>query len=355
MFPASLEPELAWLLLWLLCLLAIMMFPRWQVIPFDLIWISLALLYGFRLWPSRRTLGLIATAAVTTTAAVIGNDVVRHFRFGESLDQVPLLATMFVAMAWQAHRRLAARERAELAAQAERLLTVQRQFLQDASHQLRTPITIALGHAELLAEALAGREQQRDIHVVVGELERLKGLSERLLLVAASQNPDFLTPEPFELELLAVELLRRWQPTAPRHWTLGRCDPALALADRDRLSLALDALVENAVKHTSPGDEIRVSVACDGPGGFVRIMVEDGGEGIGDADLPHIFDRFKTTSGSSPRGTGLGLALVQAIARGHGGEVYVQSVLGQGSRFELLLPSAAEPDWDQPALDQETW
>jgi two-component system OmpR family sensor kinase len=353
-FGVNLEPELAWLLLWLLCLLAIMMFPRWQVIPFDLIWISLALLYGFRLWPNRRALGLIAAAAVTTAAA-IGDDAVRHFRFGESLDQVPLLATMFVAMAWQAHRRLAARERAELATEAQRLLTVQRQFLQDASHQLRTPITIALGHAELLARALAGRAEQRDIHVVVGELERLKGLSERLLLVAASQNPDFLSLEPCALELLAIELLRRWQPTAPRHWTLGRCDPALALADRDRLSLALDALVENAVKHTSPGDEITVSVACDPPGRFVRIVVEDGGEGIGDADLPHIFDRFKTISGSRPRGTGLGLALVQAIARGHGGEVYVQSVPGQGSRFELRLPTATEPDWGQPALDQETW
>ena len=351
--PVSLEPELAWLVLCLACLVAIMMFPRWQAIPVDVIWISLALLYGFRLWPNRRTLALIATAAATTAAA-IGDDVVRHLRVTYSLEQIPLLAIMLVAMAWQAHRRLVARERAEITADTERLLTVQRQFLQDASHQLRTPITIALGHAELLAEALVG-QQQRDIHVIVGELERLKSLSERLLIVAASENPDFLIREPVELDLLAAELLHRWQPTTLRRWLLGRLDAVQVIADRDRLSLALDALVENAVKHTCPGDEIKVSVVDDEHGRFARIVVEDSGEGIPDEDLPHIFDRFRTAASVGPRGTGLGLALVRAIARGHGGEVRVQTALGKGSRFELLLPTAAEPSRIRPALDQEAW
>ena len=347
------EAELAWLLLWLACLIAFMMFPSWQVIPFDVIWISLALLYGFRLWPGRRTAALIATAAVTTAAA-IGDDIVRHFRFGDSLEQIPLLATMFVAMAWQAQRRLAARERAEIAAKAERLLMVQRQFLQDASHQLRTPITIALGHAELLADALAGR-QQRDIYVVVGELERLKGLSERLLLVAASENPDFLLRQPIQLERLAAELVQRWQPTAARHWAIGQLEPMPMLADPDRLGMALDALVENAVRHTSATDQITVSVIGGEHAGFARIVVEDSGEGIAAADLPYIFDRFKTAAGAGPRGTGLGLALVQAIARGHGGEVNVQSTPGKGSRFELLLPVPAEPVRIRSAADREAW
>lgn len=336
------QPELAWLLLCLICVIAIVVFPAWQVIPFDTIWIGLAVLYGFNLWPNRRILALIATAMVTTAAAV-GDDAVRHLRFGDSVEQIPLLAAIFVALAWQANRRMAARDRARIAAEAERLLLLQRQFLQDASHQLRTPITIALGHAELLASELAG-QQQRDIHVVVGELERLKALSERLLLVAAAENPEFLSLESTDLDMLAADLFLRWQPIAARRWKLGQLEPVTALVDTERLGLALDALVENAVRHTDPQDEITVSVTGDAGDRYARIVVEDGGAGIAEADIPHIFDRFRSFSGgrgSGARGTGLGLTLVRAVARGHGGEVTVQSTLGEGSRFELLLPACA--------------
>ena len=283
-------------MLWLVCVTAMVVFPPWQVVPFDIIWISLALLYGFRLWPSRRTLALMATA-VATTAAALGDDMVRHLRvMGVSIEQIPLLTTLFVVMAWVAHRRVVASDRAKVAAEAQRLLHVQRQFLQDASHQLRTPITIALGHAELLAADLAGRQQQRDIHVVVGELERLRTLSDRLLLIAASENPDFLTLEPTDLDELAVDLLRRWQPTAPRRWQLGRLDPVRTAVDADRLAIALDALVENAVRHTGPDDLIRLEIWHDDEG-FAHIVVEDSGEGIADADVPHIFERFRTIGG----------------------------------------------------------
>lgn len=348
---AGYQPELAWLALWLACVVSMAAFPRWQVVPFDLIWIGLATLYGIRLWPDRRAVALTVIAAVTTAAA-ISDDAVRLLRVGEPLEQIPLLATMFVALAWTAHRRTVSRDRARIAADMQRLVDLQRQFLQDASHQLRTPITIALGHAELLAQALAGREQ-RDIHVVVGELERLKDLSEGLLLVAASQSPDFLAPEPAELDAIAAELLRRWRPTAPRRWQLGQLEPVTALVDQKRLGLALDALVENAIRHTGPGDHITVSVTSAAQdagecGRLARIVVEDSGEGIAEADLPYIFDRFTTVAGPGNRGTGLGLTLVQAVARGHGGEVTVRSTLGRGSRFELLLPVAATQPCDLP-------
>jgi signal transduction histidine kinase len=326
-------------MLWLVCVTAMVVFPQWQVVPFDTIWISLALLYGFRLWPSRRTLALTATA-VATTAAALGDDMIRHLRvMGVSVEQIPLLTTMFVVMAWVAHRRVVAGDRAKVAAEAQRLLHAQRQFLQDASHQLRTPITIALGHAELLAADLAGRQQQRDIHVVVGELERLRTLSDRLLLIAASENPDFLTLEPTDLDAMAVDLLRRWQPTAARRWQLGRLDPVRAAVDADRLAIALDALVENAVRHTGPDDLIKLEIRRD-EAGFAHIVVADSGEGIADDDVPHIFERFRTIGSNpeAPRGTGLGLALVEAIARGHGGEVSVQTKQGQGSTFTLRLP-----------------
>jgi signal transduction histidine kinase len=250
------------------------------------------------------------------------------------------MAAMFWLMVWHAQRRLAAdNERDLVSKENARLLTTQRRFVQDASHELRTPITIALGHAELLASDLAGRPEARDIEVVVGELTRLRRLGERLLMIAASEDPDFLRPEPVALDRFTLESFRKWLPTSARRWTLGRLDPVLITADRERLGLALDALLENAVRHTAPGEEIRLSVLRDHGGQTARMIVADRGEGIAPVELGRIFDRFRSGSQlGGTRGTGLGLALVRAVARAHGGEVRVRSAPGEGSEFELVLP-----------------
>jgi signal transduction histidine kinase len=255
------------------------------------------------------------------------------------------MAAMFWMMVWHAQRRLAADNERDLVSEENaRLLTTQRRFLQDASHQLRTPITIALGHAELLARDLAGRAEARDIEVVVGELTRLRRLGERLLMIAASEDPDFLRPEPVALDGFTMEAFRKWMPTARRRWTLGHLDPVLVTADRERLGLAVDALLENAVRHTAEGEEIRLEVVRDHDGETARMIVADGGEGILPAELDRIFDRFRSgTQLSGTRGTGLGLALVRAVARAHGGEVRVRSAPGKGSEFALVLPVGPAP------------
>jgi two-component system, OmpR family, sensor kinase len=256
------------------------------------------------------------------------------------LAGLALAAVALLVLTWHSRRtQSAAARRARAGEENGRLLALQRRFLQDVSHQLRTPITIALGHAELLAQELADRSEQRDIHVVVGELTRLKRLSERLLLIAASEDPEFLRLTPVALDSLLSEALCRWRPTASRGWQIERLDDVTAPADPDRLRLALDALVENAVQHTAAGDAIRLSVLRDDRAGSARLVVEDTGEGIAPAELDHIFERFRTgSSHGGPRGTGLGLALVRAVALGHGGEVLVRSTPGAGSRFELMLP-----------------
>jgi signal transduction histidine kinase len=331
-------PDLTWVGFSLANLAAIVIFQRWETIPFHLIWVSVTLLYGFRIWPARQAMWVLAAVSATTFAA-IGLDVSRHAEPAGQLSEVPLMAAMFGAMAWHARRRVAAdSERARVGEENARLLAAQRRFLQDASHQLRTPITIALGHAELLAGELAGQEK-RDIHVVVGELTRLRSLGERLLIIAASENPDFLRPEPVDLDLFIREALLRWQPTAQRDWQLGQPSAATVRADRERLGLAVDALLENAVQHTCPGDLIRLSASHGDHPAFARIVIEDGGTGIPSGDVAHIFDRFRTGSGGSATGTGLGLALVRSIARGHHGEVRVRSTPGTGSRFDLMLPA----------------
>jgi signal transduction histidine kinase len=343
----------AWLVVWLISLVAYVIVGWREAILFYLVWASSAALWGFRISGIKPTLSVLA-AMIATAVAAVGLDAAWPDMPAQRLEAVLLMAGVFTAVVWQVHRRQSAdAERASVSEENARLLATQRRFLQDASHQLRTPITIALGHAELLARDLVGHAEQRDIHVVVGELTRLKSLSERLLLIASSGDPDFLRLEPVDLDSFIMEVLRRWLPAAQRHWRLGHLDGVTALADRERLGLAVDALLENAVQHTRTGDAIQLSVLHDGRGGSARLIVEDTGEGIDQAELESIFERFRTGPGAGgSRGTGLGLALVRAIARGHGGEVRVRSAPGAGSRFEFVLPAMVPTD-DVPESDSD--
>jgi signal transduction histidine kinase len=351
--PALLDA--AWAAFSAVNLVAIFVFENWETVPFHFIWISFTLLYGFRTWATRPTLAVLGVVMATTGAA-IGLDVSRGTEPLAEVTEVPLMAAMFVAMVWHARRKLTAeQESRRVGEENARLLATQRRFLQDASHQLRTPITIALGHAELLAEGLTSRQEGHDIEVVLGELNQLRRIAERLLVIAAAEGPEFLQAEPVELDGFVMEILRRWRPTADRRWQLGRLDKITVPADRERLGLAVDALLENAVRHTASEDVIKLSVTVAGPGRPVRLTVADTGQGIPAGLLAHVFDRFRSgdasagsTAGSgadsaSPRGTGLGLALVRAVARAHGGDVMVHSEPGQGSEFELLLPAPSGP------------
>jgi signal transduction histidine kinase len=337
--------DMLWTVFSAINLFAIFVFANWETIPFHFIWISLTLLYGFRSWPSKPTMTILAVVMLTT-ASGIGLDVWRGSEPFQELTEVPLMAAVFVVTFWHSRRKLAAEQRTRLfSEQNAQLLAAQRQFLQDAAHQLRTPITIALGHAELLASAMEGPQESEDIEVVIGELDRLRRISERLLVIAAAGDPSFLHPEPVSLHLLVSDLVRRWRPTAARNWRIARLDPVIVQADRERLGLALDALLENAVRHTGDDGGIQLSVIRDYPGLPARIVVADNGHGIPADQLPYVFDRFRTISDGQQGGTGLGLPLVQAVARAHGGDVTVRSTRGKGSEFELTLPLP-----DRPAL-----
>jgi two-component system OmpR family sensor kinase len=354
--------DVGWAVFALLNLIAIFWFPDWETIPFHFIWISLTALYGFRTWSSATTMWVLG-AVMATTVFGIGLDVFRGTEPAQELTEVPLMAAVFAATVWHVRRRQAAEHKYQLISEENaRMLNDQRQFVQDAAHQLRTPITIALGHAELLADSLGSRvdghphearhgtrghaegleQQQQDIRVVIGELNRLRRISRNLLLIAASSDPEFLQHEPVALGQLLSEAAERWRPTADRHWHVGRVDQVTLDADRDRLSLALDALLDNAVRHTAAGDVIELSLVRNEPGSPVRLIVADGGSGIPDDQQHLIFDRFRIGRDNRSRGTGLGLALVRAVARAHGGDVTVRSMLGEGSEFELTLPTPAD-------------
>jgi signal transduction histidine kinase len=316
---------------------------------FHLIAIGFTVLYWLRIWPVNPMLWGLGIVIITTITG-IGLDVLNDAERVEEVTEIPLMAAMFVVTVWHANRRVNAdHERHLIGEENARLLSAQRRFLQDASHHLRTPVTIALTHAELLARDLTGRAELRDIQMVIIEMGRLRRLSERLLVIAAAEDPDFLHPEPVALDGFALDTIRRWRPTAQRRWQLGRLDSAVARADVERLGLAVDALLENAVRHTPEDGIIRMSV-IRGEAGKIRMIVSDTGGGIPADELPHVFDRFRSGSNAKgTQGTGLGLALVRAVADAHGGSVHVRSAPGEGSEFELVLPAAADEESDEPS------
>jgi signal transduction histidine kinase len=330
--------DVAWVLFSIANLAAMVRYADWETVPFHFIWVSLTLLYGFRVWKVRPTLTVLA-AVMLSTATLIWIDVTRHQQPLDEITEVPLMAAMFLAMVWHARRRLTATEETERVSTANRrLLERQRQFLQDASHELRTPITVALGHAELIQRNGPDPTTAQDAAVIADELTRLRRLADRLLLLAGSEDPEFLYRTRIEVDTIVVDAAHRWA-TTPRRWLLGDAEEATVLADTDRLAAAIDALIENAVNHTQEDDTIEVGVRRRG--GAAVISVRDSGTGIPSADLDHIFDRFaRADTGRSRRtgGSGLGLPIVKAITDAHGGQIDVTSTEGVGSTFEISLP-----------------
>jgi signal transduction histidine kinase len=316
----------------------------YQTIPFHFIWVSLTLLYGFRPWNLRTTAAVLVAVIIVTSIAL--GWAAAHSEHGyDELAEIPMMAAMFVAMVWHARRREAARREVERMAVSEhRLREAESAFVRDASHELRTPITIARGHLELAHGLERGNEQAlHSIDIALDELNRLSQVSERLLILAAAAHPDFIRLSPMSVDQLVEDTVGRWSVTARRQWQLRIAANGAILGDRDRLECALDALVENAVKSTH--EEDRIVVAARAEGDSVVIEVADTGEGIPPDQLGRIFDRFARVQSDRGRrngGTGLGLPIVKAIAEAHGGSVEARSVPREGATFSIRLPKGRQ-------------
>jgi signal transduction histidine kinase len=212
--------------------------------------------------------------------------------------------------------------------------TAQRRFLDDAGHELRTPITVIRGQLEVMGEDPADREAA--MALVMRELDRMKRIVDDLLLLAKARRPDFLRPGPVELAELTVELLATARVLGDRRWRLDALAEETIEGDGERLTQALMQLTHNAVAHTHPGDVIEIGSAVRDD--RVELWVRDTGPGV-DADVrERVFDRFARGDGTTREGAGLGLAIVASIADAHGGRVRLDSSPGQGATFTLDLP-----------------
>ncbi|MEU1279082.1 ATP-binding protein [Streptomyces sp. NPDC005805] len=223
----------------------------------------------------------------------------------------------------------------------ERAFAGQRQFVDDAGHELRTPITIVRGHLEVMGDDPA--EQRETVRLVTDELDRMSRIVEDLLLLAKAERPDFVRPEPVQLGELTADVFVKARALGERDWVLGRVADREAVLDPQRITQAMVQLAQNAVQHTVPG--ARIEIGSRETGGAVELYVTDSGPGVQEQDAEVIFERFRRGTarrGARTSGAGLGLSIVRAIAEGHrGGRVELRRPATGGASFVLVLEDAS--------------
>lgn len=223
-------------------------------------------------------------------------------------------------------------------------------FVSDASHELRTPIAVIQGYANLLDRWGKNDPEtmQEAIDAIKGESAGMKDLIEQLLFLARGDNETLqLYPEDFSIVEVLEEVIKETTMINPTY-TLRlqpESDVVLKGADRQLIKQALRILVDNSVKYTPENGEISVSLAREA--GNARICVQDNGIGIDPQSLPYIFDRFYRSDESRARktgGSGLGLAIMKWIIDRHGGSIEVVSRKDIGTKTSVLLPAQAEEE-----------
>jgi len=223
----------------------------------------------------------------------------------------------------------------------DRTLARQREFVADASHELRGPLMVIRGNLQLLSRNSMGEDHQEALRDASEEVERISRLVADLLFLAEVDMNDIVERNPVALDEVVEDT---WQRACVidigRHNVeLGKNEQVTVVGDRERLGQLVWNLVTNGLRYTPTGGQITLSLWAHPE--VAEIVVADTGIGIAEQHLPYVFDRFYRVDRARSRqsgSTGLGLAIVKQIAEVHGGQVRVQSVPGKGSTFTVALP-----------------
>ena len=218
----------------------------------------------------------------------------------------------------------------------------QRAFVDDAGHELRTPITVIRGQLDVMGDDPDERREVMD--VVNTELDRMSRIVEDLLLLAKAEQRDFVRLDEVELSDFTTELLVKARSLGARDWRSGACAEGTAPLDAQRVTQAVLNLARNAVEHAPA--EARITLGSERVDGSVCFYVSDTGPTIDDEDAERIFERF-SRGGRRVRtadGAGLGLAIVRAVAEAHGGTARWRPGEDGGNRFELVVPAATSTE-----------
>jgi two-component system, OmpR family, sensor kinase len=227
-----------------------------------------------------------------------------------------------------------------------------RQFSADASHELKTPLTSIRGEAEVALMGLGDLtpdQYRRTLTSIIDEVERMSAIVENLLLLArADAEQVTIRREKVALEDVVLRVFEQMEGIARRKGVsidIGEMDSAEVEGDPLWLGQIVTNLVNNAIKYTPAGGRVALSLSADGAQPAAAVRVSDTGPGIPAEHLPRIFDRFYRVDPGRSRdagGVGLGLNIAQWAAHAHGGEITVESEVGMGTTFSLLLPVAGK-------------
>lgn len=281
--------------------------------------------------------------------SLAAGDLSRRVDEGPS-DEVGQLARRFNYMADRLAATVAELEAART--RTEATLRAKRELVANVSHELRTPLALIRGHVDslLIRGVDADRERQREyLAVLQRETEHLSRLIDDLFTLSTAEADALsLKLAPVALGEVVEEIVASVRPIARREHqiTIGASvdsDLPPVLADRQRVMQVLGNLVRNALRHTREGGLVAVQV--ERRDGHALVTVEDTGEGIPPDRLPHVFERFYRGDDARDRasgGAGLGLAIVRELVEAMGGDVSVESIVGQGTRFSFRLPLVAD-------------
>jgi heavy metal sensor kinase len=238
----------------------------------------------------------------------------------------------------------------------EDALAYNRRFSADVSHELRTPLTILRGELEqLLQTSKMPFSQQESLGSALEEIDRMAKIVESLLTISRlDSGTEGMDLKPVDLSRLAqwtvdqMHLLTEEKNIALR---ILQTEPVVIMADAGRIKQVLVNLLDNAIKYTSNGGEIIISVSRPGAERQAILEISDTGIGIPADSLPHVFERFYRSDKARTResgGAGLGLSIVKAISKAHGGTVTIESVEGRGTKVRLALPLSSLPVLSDP-------
>jgi signal transduction histidine kinase len=276
---------------------------------------------------SRRALAPITRLTATARDITQTGDPNRSVPIPDTEDEVAELARTLDEML---HALEVSRE------EREAVLARQRQFVADASHELRTPLTAVLANLELLADVLDG-ERGEAARAALRSTQRMRRLVADLLLLARADAKREVPHAPTDLAQVLVEVASELGPVAGEHELSLDVRPATVDGARDELHRMALNLIQNAFQHTPPGTHVHAAVSQVGD--RVRLVVEDDGPGVPDGLREKVFDRFVRAEGDRGGSVGLGLSIVQAVARSHGGDVALDTSPEGGARFVVTLPA----------------
>ncbi len=294
---------------------------RWAILTSILVALILATIGG---WVIVRS-ALSPVSQITGTARVIeaGSDLHRRVDYSGPMDEIGQLADTFDHMIEH----------------LDKVFQAQKHFVADASHELRSPLTVIRGNLDLLKRHISEEDRRESLRAIETETARMAKVTNDLLALAELESGQPVKQEKVALKDIVLEELKRTQHMAGnRKIIIGSQENLEVMGDTDRLGQILGNLVDNAIRYTPDGGTITLSLFRDGE--WARLEVADTGIGIAPEHLPHLFDRFYRVDKARSRvsgGTGLGLSIVKGIAEHHGGRVTVTSKPGKGSTFTVWL------------------